>query len=74
MERASVPTVSPFQRPNETLAGIEPGLPPINLALGEPRHGVPAFIAPVIAKSTADFGRYPAATALRSSTTRRRML
>lgn len=59
MERASVPTVSPFQRLNETLAGIEPGLPPINLALGEPRHGVPAFVAAAVAKASADFGRYP---------------
>lgn len=59
MERATVPTVSPFQRLNETLAGIEPGLPPINLALGEPRHGVPAFIGPAIAKLIPDFGRYP---------------
>lgn len=59
MDRATISTVSPFQRLNQTLAGIEPGLPPINLSVGEPRHGVPGFVGPAIASAIADFGRYP---------------
>ena len=50
---------SPFMRLADLLAGIEPGLPPINISVGEPQHPVPAFVAPVLAKHTAAFGRYP---------------
>ncbi|BCP55768.1 aminotransferase [Kaistia sp. 32K] len=50
---------SPFARLNERLAGVAPGLPPINLTIGEPQHPVPAFVAPVIAENIALFGRYP---------------
>ena len=42
------------------MADIEPGQSPINLTVGEPRHGVPDFVAPVLARETAGFGRYPA--------------
>lgn len=50
---------SPFARLNDTLAGIDPGLAPINLTIGEPQHPVPPFVAPVIAENIALFGRYP---------------
>jgi N-succinyldiaminopimelate aminotransferase len=50
---------SPFARLNDRLSGIEPGLDPINLTIGEPQHAVPAFVAPVIAENIALFGRYP---------------
>ena len=43
----------------DLLAGIEPGMPQINIAVGEPQHPVPAFVAPVLAQHTAAFGRYP---------------
>jgi len=43
----------------DLLAGIEPGMPAINIAVGEPQHPVPSFVAPVLAKHTAAFGRYP---------------
>lgn len=58
--KAATKAISPFQRLNDRLAGIEPGLPPINLSLGEPQHPIPSFVGPVIAADLAAFGRYPA--------------
>jgi len=52
---------SPFVRLNELLAPYQPGKPLITLAVGEPQHPVPDFVGPVLAKHTAEFGRYPAA-------------
>lgn len=51
---------SPFVRLTDLIAGIEPGMPVINLSVGEPQHGVPAFVGPVLAKHLDEFGRYPA--------------
>lgn len=51
---------SPFARLNDLLAPVEPGKPPINCAVGEPQHPVPAFVGPVLAQHIAAFGRYPA--------------
>jgi aspartate/methionine/tyrosine aminotransferase len=50
---------SPFQRLGRLIAGVEPGRPPLDLSVGEPRHAVPAFVGPVLAANLADFGRYP---------------
>jgi N-succinyldiaminopimelate aminotransferase len=50
---------SPFVRLTELLAGAEPGKPLINLSVGEPRHPMPGFVAPVIAANVAGFGKYP---------------
>jgi aspartate/methionine/tyrosine aminotransferase len=52
---------SPFARVAELLAPYPPGKPLIALSLGEPQHPVPTFVGPVLAKHTADFGRYPIA-------------
>jgi N-succinyldiaminopimelate aminotransferase len=52
---------SPFARLAELLEGHEPGKPLISLSLGEPQHPVPDFVQGVLAKYTADFGRYPIA-------------
>ncbi|MGM4925131.1 aminotransferase class I/II-fold pyridoxal phosphate-dependent enzyme [Tardiphaga sp. 804_B3_N1_9] len=52
---------SPFARLTELLAPYQPGQPLITLSLGEPQHPVPDFVGPVLAKHTADFGRYPIA-------------
>src|ERR1700731_1900765 len=52
---------SPFARTTELLAPYHPGKPMITLSLGEPQHPVPAFVGPVLAQHTADFGRYPIA-------------
>jgi N-succinyldiaminopimelate aminotransferase len=50
---------SPFARLNDLLADVAPGKPPISLAVGEPQHGVPDFVGPVLAAHVAEFGRYP---------------
>lgn len=52
---------SPFARLAELLAPYQPGLPLINLSLGEPQHPVPAFVGPVLARHATEFGRYPIA-------------
>jgi N-succinyldiaminopimelate aminotransferase len=52
---------SPFARTTELLAPYTPAKPLITLSLGEPQHAVPNFVGPVLARHTADFGRYPAA-------------
>ncbi len=50
---------SPFVRLAELLAGLEPGKPLINLSVGEPRHPMPAFVAPVITTHIGGFAKYP---------------
>ncbi|TBW36297.1 aminotransferase class I/II-fold pyridoxal phosphate-dependent enzyme [Siculibacillus lacustris] len=50
---------SPFQKLADLLAPHAPGRSPINLTVGEPRHPVPGFVAPILAAETAGFGRYP---------------
>lgn len=50
---------SPFERLRGLLAGIPPGAPPIDLAVGSPRFAPPAFVADVIARHAADWGGYP---------------
>jgi aspartate/methionine/tyrosine aminotransferase len=50
---------SPFVRLRELLRDARPGQPAISLAVGEPQHGVPSFVAPVLAAHIAEFGRYP---------------
>jgi N-succinyldiaminopimelate aminotransferase len=52
---------SPFARLTELLAPYKPGKPLIALSVGEPQHPVPAFVGPVLAQHTAEFGRYPIA-------------
>ena len=50
---------SPFPRLRELLASEKPGASPIDMTIGEPRHGVPRFVADIIAEHWADFGNYP---------------
>src|SRR5260221_7872446 len=52
---------SPFARLTELLAPYQPARPLLTLSLGEPQHPVPGFVGPVLAKHTAEFGRYPIA-------------
>src|SRR2546430_16019936 len=63
-ERASPARVpdarSPFVRLAELLGDAPPGMPAINIAVGEPQHPIPPFVGPVLAAHLADFGRYPA--------------
>jgi aspartate/methionine/tyrosine aminotransferase len=57
--RRKTDTRSPFVRLTELIADIKPGQPVIDLGVGEPKHGVPAFVAPVLAAHIGEFGRYP---------------
>jgi aspartate/methionine/tyrosine aminotransferase len=41
------------------LDGIEPGLPPISLAIGDPQGTVPDFVTEAIARHASSFGTYP---------------
>jgi N-succinyldiaminopimelate aminotransferase len=50
---------SPFVRLRELLGDARPDMPAISLAVGEPQHGVPSFVGPVLAAHIAEFGRYP---------------
>ena len=50
---------SPFMRLADLLGDTPPGMPPINISVGEPQHPVPSFVGPILAAHTADFGRYP---------------
>jgi aspartate/methionine/tyrosine aminotransferase len=52
-------TRSPFVRLAELIAGITPSKPAIDLGVGEPKHGVPDFVAPVLAANIGAFGQYP---------------
>jgi aspartate/methionine/tyrosine aminotransferase len=57
--RGKTDTRSPFVRLTELIADITPGKPVIDLGVGEPKHGVPAFVAPVLATNISAFGQYP---------------
>jgi aspartate/methionine/tyrosine aminotransferase len=50
---------SPFVRLRELLGNTPPGKPAISLAVGEPQHGVPSFVGPVLASCIDEFGKYP---------------
>ncbi|MGO9171210.1 MAG: aminotransferase class I/II-fold pyridoxal phosphate-dependent enzyme [Rhodomicrobium sp.] len=50
---------SPFERLRALLANETPGAPAIDMTIGEPRHGFPAFAADAVAKHWALFGKYP---------------
>ncbi|MGB6428670.1 MAG: aminotransferase class I/II-fold pyridoxal phosphate-dependent enzyme, partial [Methyloceanibacter sp.] len=50
---------SPFARLANLLQGIDPGAPPIDLSLGQPRALIPAFLGPTLERHLAEFGRYP---------------
>ncbi|MEX2296445.1 MAG: aminotransferase class I/II-fold pyridoxal phosphate-dependent enzyme [Dongiaceae bacterium] len=53
----------PFTRLGRLLAGINPpaGAEPLILSIGEPQGTPPAFVADVLARNAADWGRYPPA-------------
>ncbi|HLK82604.1 MAG TPA: aminotransferase class I/II-fold pyridoxal phosphate-dependent enzyme [Xanthobacteraceae bacterium] len=57
--RRKTDTRSPFVRLTELLGDIPPGQPVIDLGVGEPKHGVPAFVGPVMAAHINEFGCYP---------------
>ena len=58
--RLDLLTDYPFQRLAGLLAGLDPGREPAcNLSIGEPQHGVPALVAPLLARDPSGWGRYP---------------
>ncbi len=50
---------SPFPRLRELLENERPGASPIDMTVGEPRHGVPPFAAEIIAERSEAFSKYP---------------
>src|SRR5262249_36060569 len=52
--------LSPFTRTRRLLASIEPGLPEIDMTIGEPREEMPGFIVDKIHEAKASFAKYPA--------------
>jgi N-succinyldiaminopimelate aminotransferase len=52
----------PFERLRGLLAGVTPppGLAPINLSIGEPKHATPPFILEALAKALPGVATYPA--------------
>jgi len=59
MSRFDAMPISPFTRLNKLLESVQPGETPIPMHIGEPQHPVPAFVGEILARHTADFGRYP---------------
>jgi N-succinyldiaminopimelate aminotransferase len=49
----------PFARLAALLKDVEPGKPPISLALGDPSGAVPDFVKEALAREAARFGNYP---------------
>ncbi len=50
---------SPFPRLRELLEHEKPGASPIDMTIGEPRHGVPRIAADIIAERWESFAKYP---------------
>ncbi len=48
-----------FPRLRKLLDHHEPGGEPIVMTIGEPRHAVPDFVGPILARHLDEFGRYP---------------
>ena len=48
-----------FPRLRALLGDTPPGLEPINLSIGEPKHAFPPFVAEALTRHQADYGRYP---------------
>ncbi|MGI9378000.1 MAG: aminotransferase class I/II-fold pyridoxal phosphate-dependent enzyme [Methyloligellaceae bacterium] len=64
MNRATIsksqPVISsPFARTRALLADIKPGREPIDMSIGEPRHGVPGLVADALKGNLQGFGKYP---------------
>jgi aspartate/methionine/tyrosine aminotransferase len=52
--------LSPFTQLRRLLGNAEPGhAKPIDLTIGEPREGMPAFVAAKLTEAIAEYGRYP---------------
>ncbi len=56
---ASGVVLSPFTRTRRLLADIQPGMPPIDMTIGEPREQMPGFIIEKMEAAKATFAKYP---------------
>jgi len=50
---------SPFQRLRDLLGEEKPGAAPIDMTIGEPRHGMPTFATEIVARHAKEFEKYP---------------
>jgi N-succinyldiaminopimelate aminotransferase len=57
--RLDLLTDYPFQRLADLLRGVEPNGQPVIMSIGEPQHQPPAFVAEILAKESAGWGKYP---------------
>ncbi|MDO5641018.1 MAG: aminotransferase class I/II-fold pyridoxal phosphate-dependent enzyme [Paracoccus sp. (in: a-proteobacteria)] len=48
-----------FPRLRALLSGIAPGGEPVVMTIGEPRHAMPDFVAPIMAETVGLLGKYP---------------
>ena len=48
-----------FPRLRKLLSDVAPGPDPIVMTIGEPRHGIPDFVAPILSRTTHELGKYP---------------
>ncbi|HRO16139.1 MAG TPA: aminotransferase class I/II-fold pyridoxal phosphate-dependent enzyme [Paracoccus sp. (in: a-proteobacteria)] len=48
-----------FPRLRRLLADVTPGPDPVVMTIGEPRHAIPDFVAPILARSINELGKYP---------------
>lgn len=48
-----------FPRLRKLLSGVTPGPSPVVMTIGEPRHGIPDFVAPTLARTVSELGKYP---------------
>ena len=48
-----------FPRLRKLLSDLTPGPDPIVMTIGEPRHGIPAFVAPILSRTVDELGKYP---------------
>ena len=48
-----------FPRLRKLLSDLTPGPDPVVMTIGEPRHGVPGFVAPIITETMGELGKYP---------------
>ena len=48
-----------FPRLRKLLSDLTPGPDPVVMTIGEPRHGVPSFVAPIIIETVGELGKYP---------------
>jgi N-succinyldiaminopimelate aminotransferase len=57
--RLDLLTDYPFQRLADLLHGVAPGGTPVIMSIGEPQHQPPAWVADILTREAAGWGKYP---------------